>query len=145
MQIAGAEGGLVCVVNPVDLPASPAITVTDGEGRRSFPVAGGRFTMNRRGARLLPVDLPLGGGRLLRHATFELVGRESRQGALTLSFSPGDVSQGELAFSGPLDPELLVLTGARLVASTVVGDLHVIEVEPSGEFTLTLPPKEETR
>ena len=146
MQLAGPAGGLVCVVNPVDLPASPAITVTDGEGRRSFPVAGGRFELNRRGARLLPVDLPLAGGRVLRHATFELIGREEWRDSLTLTFSPGDVSHGELAFSGSPDPELPVITGARLVASSVVGDLLVLEVEPSGDFAVTLPHyTEETR
>jgi beta-galactosidase len=96
MQLSGPLGGLLCVVNPTDLPRRTAVTYTAANGeRRELPEIG----LPGKGARLLPVDLALPGGVTLVSATAELVGVETEpardgggDGELVLRFAAdGDV------------------------------------------------------
>lgn len=115
MQLAGRRAELLCVANPVDLPCTTVINYTlaerpggpDVSARARLPLLLDGLTLGRRGARLLPLALELGGDLCLRHATWELVGLDKSASRVELAFDvpelEGNLSapQGELAFAGP--------------------------------------------
>lgn len=103
LELAGPGGGLVCLVNPVDLPVSTAVTFTipgtSQHARMPLVLPGVGFA--GRGARLLPVGIDLGRGWRLRHATAELVDRRSDgDGSVGLAFATRPGESFEIAIDG---------------------------------------------
>ncbi|MCA1694647.1 MAG: hypothetical protein LC749_07910, partial [Actinobacteria bacterium] len=87
MQLGSSGDGFLCVVNPVDIPASTKVTYSTPSGEReSLPVVLDGMGFTGRDARLLPVSLDLGSGLELRHSTWELIGRDRKDTAFDLSF-----------------------------------------------------------
>jgi beta-galactosidase len=134
MELANADSGFVCVVNPVDLPATTRVNYTVPATRQPacLPLVLEGLTLSRRGARLLPVGLSLGQGVTLRHATWELVEKKSRaQGVmLHLAAQPGEL--GEAAFEGDLD-DIRVLGGSIQSVSRLEGPLTVVVIQAGAE------------
>jgi beta-galactosidase len=126
MLATGAGGGILTVVNPVDAPAVSAVFYRSPgapEVVRRVPAMSGGLEMDRRGGRMLPVDVPLGGGVVVRHSTWEVVGRQKSEGSklLRLSPPPGDGRRvGEIVFEG--DPYLEVVEGGEIVSVEDLGD-----------------------
>ncbi|MHB8219745.1 MAG: beta-galactosidase [Acidimicrobiales bacterium] len=144
-ELAGPGGGLVCVVNPVDVPATTRTTYTPppvpgeapspdrppgpGEGaeprHRSLPALLESLSLPGRGARLLPVGVSLGAAGTLVQATAELVGRDVGDGRATLVLQATEAGPVELVLSGPVADALeggsrdgLSVTGGRLTIVT---------------------------
>ncbi len=105
LEIAGPDGGLVCLVNPVELSAEIRVTFTPpgGDTRTTMPILLPGIAFPGRGARLVPVGIPLGRGRILRHASAELVERRiDADGSVRLAFATDVAERLELALAGPL-------------------------------------------
>lgn len=100
-QLQGEAAGLLCLANPLEIAGAPAAfyTTADGE-RRRLPehLEGVRFA--GRGARLLPVNVDLGDGLVLRHATWELTGAEVTASQVALTFAAPDDQPGEVVLDG---------------------------------------------
>src|SRR5205085_10322792 len=74
MQLDGEAGGFVCLVNPVDLPGRTSFDFTPPpapDRRRTVPELLPSIGFERRGARLLPVELQLGDGLIPPPSTAE--------------------------------------------------------------------------
>ena len=103
MQLDGEAGGFVCLVNPVDLPGGTSFDFTPppaGDRRRTVPELLPSIGFERRGARLLPVELKLGEGLILQHSTWELIGTERDSGRIGLTFDAPPAGDGEVAVRG---------------------------------------------
>jgi beta-galactosidase len=112
-QLAGPGAGVVCLVNPVELPAMTRVHYSSPDGkRRQMPDVLAGVELAGRGARLLPVSLELGGATLLAYSTWELLGLQERDGEVTLDFSC-PATKGEVAFSGLVDEPRV--TGGNVV------------------------------
>jgi hypothetical protein len=99
MQLGSSGDGFLCVINPVDIPASTKVTYSTPAGdRESLPVVLDGMGFTGRDARLLPVSLDLGSGLELRHSTWELIGRDQTDSGFELSFFNPGGGQGEVAF-----------------------------------------------
>jgi len=108
-QLSGPDGGLLCVANVAELAGGVRVTLTRpgaaGPERATVPVVLEELRFAGRGARLLPLGLrlpgpgggPGGGGLVLRHATWELVGRarDEHAGTARLGFvaTPGEAGE----------------------------------------------------
>jgi hypothetical protein len=70
--------------------------VLPGEGRPTAFPARGRMTVANRRAYVLPLNLPLGGGDLLRYATAELLESSARGGRRALVFAGARDAEAEV-------------------------------------------------
>jgi beta-galactosidase len=109
MQLRASSGCFVCLANPVELPVSTRVRcTTPGGDTVTFPQAIEGVAFERAGARLLPVALDLGGGIILDHATWELLGIDRTAGDLTLTFATRGSARGEIRITGasvrPIEP-----------------------------------------
>lgn len=98
--LTGPEGGLLCVANSAEIPASATVHVHHGdrpEGR--IPIALDGIPFAGYGALLLPLDRDLGQRIVLRHATWELVGHAAADGAIVARFAAAS-ELGELVYAG---------------------------------------------
>ena len=131
MQLSGPEGGLLCLVNPTEWSQTSTIRFTGPGGDRvSMPVHLRGVKLERKGARLLPVDQALLGGRRLHHATAELVARRFAAGAVELVFAAAAAEPIEVAISdGPVACE--VSRGVLLQRTRAAG-LTLVVVQPTG-------------
>ena len=141
LELASPGGGLLCVVNPVELPVSTAVTYTTpgSEARARMPLALAGIEFTGRGARLLPIGIDLDMGRRLRHATAELVERGSgTDGSVRLAFAsrPGD--SFELAIDG--FEGVMSVIGGRLVhdANNTGGPRVIVVMAESAEVGVSL-------
>lgn len=101
MQLTAPGGCFVCLVNPVELPASTRIRCTLPDGRiHTFPERVDAVEFAGAGARLLPVGLDLGDGVTLVHTTWELVGRERSGEQFVLTFATPGNAHGEIRITG---------------------------------------------
>ncbi len=101
MQLQSPSGSFVCLVNPVELPASTRVRCTTPRGEAlTFPQAVDGVAFDRAGARLLPVGLDLGGGVTLEHATWELLGIDRGAAGLVLTFATPGSASGEIHITG---------------------------------------------
>lgn len=90
-ELTGPEGGLVCLVNPVEVPGRTGCFYTPtGKGtRRRLPAVVPGVTFTARGARLLPIDRSFDRTGRLVQASAELVGQRRGDGWAELDlFSP---------------------------------------------------------
>ena len=141
LELAGPAGGVVCVVNPVELPAETRVTFTPpgSDERAVMPIVLPGISFAGRGARLLPVGIDLGAGRILRHATAELIERRldtDRSARLVIAAIPAE--RVELAIGGSVGQ--VDVAGGRLVQrerGPDHGTLIVVEAHDR-EVTLTL-------
>ncbi|HEY6398882.1 MAG TPA: beta-galactosidase, partial [Solirubrobacteraceae bacterium] len=113
-ELAGPDGGLLCVVNPAGLPVSTTVTYSPpGTNERTGLPLSGELRLAGQGARLLPIGIGLGNGAVLRHATWELIGRETLPGGETeLRFATAPGERGEIALEGRPDSQPLFRGGA---------------------------------
>lgn len=141
-QLAGPAGGLVCLVNPVEVPGRTACWYTPAEGPlgaepRRLPAVMAAVSFFGRGARLLPVDRPLPSVGQIVQATAELVSSREGAGSVELELdTPGGeavevVVRGE--DGGPC-PEVSAVDGTVLavVAGPRPGEQTVI-LRPDGK------------
>jgi beta-galactosidase len=99
-QLQGDDAGVVCVINPVELPVSARVRyTTPAGGRRALPLRLAGIEFQGRGARLLPVSLALGGGVVLVQATWELLERVSHPHEVVLEFAC-PTPRGEVVLRG---------------------------------------------
>ena len=103
LQIAGPDGGMVCVVNPVELPATARVTYTiPGTAERAtLPQVLPGIAFAGRGARMLPIGVDIGAGLRLRYSTAEMLDRVTHRDAsvrLTFASHAGDFL--EIAIDG---------------------------------------------
>jgi beta-galactosidase len=129
-QLQGDQAGVVCVVNPVELPASAKVRYSTPEGlRRTLPLQLGTVPFPGRGARLLPVSVVLGNGATLAHATWELLDLQRRPAGALLRFSCSS-PRGEVALEGvPGAPEVI---GGRVLERTFNEGQQVLLLEATG-------------
>jgi len=94
MELVGVDAGLLCVVNPVDIPLSTDVYCQGGA------IKLGPISFDGRGARLLPLGIRLSPGKApkLIGASWELVSRESVGDLVTLIFETRGVRRGEILF-----------------------------------------------
>jgi beta-galactosidase len=143
LELAGAEGGLLCVVNPVEPAVTSRVryTVPGTTERAILPVGLPGLEFPGRGARLLPIGIYVGGGRRLRYATAELIERrEDPAGTVRLAFAARVGEQVEIAREGPIGP--IGLEHARLAGEKrPEGEMAVLVVEAlAREVTVALGP-----
>ena len=126
-QLQGAEAGLLCLANPLETAGEPTVFYSTPEGtRRRLPEALDGIPFTGRGARLLPVNVNLGGGLALRHATWELVAADVTDDRAELTFAVPGRAPGEVAFEGQRSP-------VRVTGGTVLSDSGgVYVIEPAG-------------
>ncbi len=143
LELAGPDGGLLCVVDPVELPMSVRVRYTPPgtSDRATLPVRLPGIRFPGRGARLLPIGIDLGGGRRLRHATAELVERRTDDaGNVQLTFATEVGEPFEVALEGSV-AELALAGGERIVGHPDAADAVVFVVEPTGtEVALMVGP-----
>ena len=134
MELANAQSGFVCVVNPVDLPATTVVDYTlPAAGQRAhLPLVLEGLTLPRRGARLLPVALPLLPGLTLRHATWELLQKDIQTGEAALHFAAPPGELGEVAVEGAWT-EIRVAGGDIQSISRQAGGLTVVVMRAAAE------------
>ncbi|MEO8291718.1 MAG: beta-galactosidase [Actinomycetota bacterium] len=136
MQLASPAGCFVCLVNPVELPASTRVHCTGPGGEAvTFPQEIEGVSFEGAGARLLPVGLDLGDGITLDHATWELLAIDRTGEGVGLTFATPGVAYGEIRVTGapvtavglahltqpPGDDGLLVLDPAGDICQITVG------------------------
>ena len=134
MQLDADAGGFVCVVNPVDLPGGTSFDFTPPstpDRRRTVPELLPSIGFERRGARLLPVELQLGDGLVLRHATWELTGIERDAGTIELTFHTPPGGDGEVAVGGG---RLVRLDNGSVGSERSSDGSLVLVVRPAGEW-----------
>jgi len=132
LEMSGPDGGLLCVVDPVELPVSTRVTYMPPgtPGRATIPVRLPGIVFSRRGARLLPIDIDLGGGRRLRYATAELVERHVEgSGGTRLSFASAAGESFELAIDG--DVGLVEMEGGSADAGIRLDGALVLVIQAS--------------
>ncbi len=134
MEQANAQSGLVCVVNPADLPASTKVhyTLPASHQLAHLPIVLDSLTMRHRGALLLPICFPLREGLTLRHATWELVNKEDGPEGITLHLwtKPGEL--GELVLEGV--PESLSIIGGSIQhIASLEGSLTAVVMQAAEE------------
>ena len=101
MQLSSEAGCFVCVVDPVELPASTRIRCTKPDGTQmGFPSRIAGISFEGAGARLLPVGLDLGAGITLEYSTWELLGNEKQGAGRRLTFSSPGGGPGEIRITG---------------------------------------------
>jgi beta-galactosidase len=103
LEMAGPDGGMLCVVNPVELPASARVTYTiPGTAERAtLPEILPGIEFPGRGAVTLPIGVDIGSGLRLRHSTVELLDRAThRDGSVRLTFSGRADESFEFAVEG---------------------------------------------
>lgn len=140
MQLRGEEGGLLCLVNPVEVPAQARVRYTRADGTTgALPAVLDAIPMTRQGARLLPIDLPLGPAGVLRSASWELAGRAVLDdGGIELSFLSAGDPVGEVVLSGPRRE--LSVDGGELAPGAPVGeDTAYLITALTAEITVTVP------
>lgn len=143
-SLGGPAGGLLCVANPAEVPARGRIDVGGPAhpGSRRVPAVLESLEFAGRGARLLPFDLRLGGDLRLRHATWELIGREETAGVVRLRFAAA-TPEGELAFDGL--PAEVSIEGGALIARRGLPEgadvllLRAVSAEPVVELRRAEP------
>lgn len=130
MELASENSGLVCVVNPGDLPACTVVNYTLPLTHKPamLPLVLEGLTMKRRGARLLPVSLPLIQGVTLRHATWELVGKDIQSNTVNLHFATSPSELGEVALEGEV-VVLQVLEGEIQSVTWLKSNLEVLVLQ----------------
>ncbi|MHB8245691.1 MAG: beta-galactosidase [Acidimicrobiales bacterium] len=141
-QLQGTAASLLCLANPVELSLAPkAFYSRPGEPERcQMPLILEGVPLRGRGARLLPIDVALDKGVVLRHATWELIGLDSGSGSLRLTFvAPGghrDLGEIALQRAGTV-PEV---RGGRIVDHQERHGLDVFVVEAHGtEIEVIIP------
>ncbi len=101
-QMAGGETSFICVLNPIDLPATTRVEYSPntGQDREVFPqnIAGIHFSDE--GAVLLPINLPVNSKTTLIYSTWEIVEFRQYKDKTVLVFDTHQCQQGELAFRG---------------------------------------------
>ncbi len=130
LELAGPDGGLLCLVNPVDRPVSTRVAYTPpgSSGRDRLPRLLPAVEFDGRGAMLLPIGVEVGQGRRLHHATAELVERRpAGDGSVRLAFAARAGRAFELAFEGPVG-EVEVRGGRVTTRSTQPDGLTVLVV-----------------
>lgn len=141
MQLGSDEGGLLCLVNPVEVPARARVRYTRCDGTTAaLPAVLAAIPLDRLGARLLPIDLTIGSAGVLRSATWELVGRAILDsGAVELRFAAASDQEGEVVLSGRA--RALAAKGGTLARREGVGaDTAYVIVAMEPEVVLTVPP-----
>lgn len=134
MELTSAHSGLVCVVNPADLPASTVVNYTLPVNRQpaKLPLVLEGLTLRCRGARLLPIGLPLVQGVTLRHATWELVGKDVQSSVVKLHFAAGPGELGEVALEGEVE-HLQVMGGEIRSVTWLESNLDVVVLQAEAE------------
>ncbi len=141
LELSGSAGGVVCVVNPVELPAVTRVTFTPpgSDERAVMPIALPGISFAGRGARLLPVGIDLEAGRILRHATGELLERRlDADGSARLVVAATPPERVELALGGTVGR--IDIAGGRLIQREQGPDqatVIVVEAERP-EVTVTI-------
>jgi beta-galactosidase len=134
MQLNSATAGFVCLVNPVDLPGRTSFdyTVPGSEERASVPQMMGSIEFERRGARLLPLELPVGEGVVISHSTWELVGAGNSPHRTDLTFDtrPGEI--GEIGLR--LDGHLLGISNGTIERERTDGSTLLLVVRATAEW-----------
>ncbi|MDQ6874563.1 MAG: beta-galactosidase [Actinomycetota bacterium] len=140
MQLRGPAGGLLCLVNPVEVPALARARYTRADGSSgALPAVLDGIDLDRQGARLLPIDLLLGPAAVLRSATWELVGRTLLDtGAVELRFATAGDARGEVVLSGPAR-DCSVDGGALAPGQRVGDDTAYLITAAAPEVALTVP------
>lgn len=130
MELLGVEGGFVCVVNPVALPATTIVdyTLPGTQQPARLPLVLDSLTLPGLGARLLPIGLSLGSGLTLRHATWELVEKDTQAAAMTLHLAARPGELGEVALEGHC-ADLRVSGGSMLSVSKLAEELTVVVIQ----------------
>jgi beta-galactosidase len=100
-QLQGEQAGLLCLANPLEVSGAPvaSYTITSGEHRQLPELLPG-VPFNGRGARLLPVNVALGDGLVLRHATWELTDVLLTGQEIELTFAVPGGAPGEVVLEG---------------------------------------------
>ncbi len=135
LELAGPDGGILCVVNPVELRVSARVTYTvpGTDERAQLPRVLPGIEFMARGARMLPIGIDLGNGLRLAYASAELLDRgRRRDGTLRLTFASRPGGSFEVAvddFRG-----IASVRGGRLIQSWNDGAAPgVLVVEAGGE------------
>jgi hypothetical protein len=137
MQLGSSGDGFLCVINPVDLPASTKVTYTTPSGeRKGFPIAMDGISFVGKDARLLPLSLDLSGGLTLRHSTWELIGRQRENGGWELRFSNPGAGAGEVAFDADRPLKVEVSGGRVLPGTNEKEGTTVVVVEPQDDVVM---------
>jgi beta-galactosidase len=116
LEMAGPDGGMVCVVNPTELPTTSAVTYTNPgtSDRLRLPQVLPGVEFAGRGARMLPVGIDIGGGLRLKYATAELLARGvDSVGHVRLTFASQAGESFEVALESPASAA--TVRGGRLV------------------------------
>jgi beta-galactosidase len=132
LELAGPDGGLLCVIDPVDLPMSVrvAYTLPGTHERATLPTSLLGIPFAGRGARLLPIGIRLDAGRRLRYATAELLGRQvDVAGRVDLKFAAQRGEAFEIALEG--------VAGRSILAD---GELVTDRSDADGTTTLVIDP-----
>jgi beta-galactosidase len=140
MQLRGEHGGLLCLVNPVDVPVEARVRYTREDGTAgALPAVLDAIPLARQGARLLPIDVPLGPAGVLRSATWELAGlAQLHTGGVELRFLTAGDARGEVLLSGPV--RKLAADGGSLALGERVGDNTAYLITTAAlEIVLTVP------
>jgi hypothetical protein len=107
-------------------------TLPPSHSPAKVPLVLERLRMSRRGARLLPVGLPLSDGIILRHTTWELLARNTQDGVIALEFATEPGASGEVAFEGK--PVKIVVAGGRVTkTSHLDGQITVVVISARQE------------
>ena len=130
MELLGVKGGLVCVVNPVALPATTIVdyTLPGTQQPARLPLVLDNLTLPGLGARLLPIGLFLGLGLTLRHATWELVEKDTQAASVTIHLAARPGELGEVALEGHC-ADLRVSGGSMLSVSKLAEKLTVVVIQ----------------
>jgi beta-galactosidase len=99
-QLQGEDAGLLCLANPLEIAGAPAAFYSANGERRRLPESLEGVPFAGRGARLLPVNVNLGDGLVLRHATWELTAAEVSGRQITLTFAAPGGQPGEVVLEG---------------------------------------------
>lgn len=132
-QLKGATADLLCVANPLEARATTVVsyTITEGE-HRQLPLILPGVPFDGRGARLLPVNVSLGDGLVLRYATWELLDAAFDGDRVELTFHAPGGTPGEVLLEG--------LTGRVAVEGGTIrdGSASALVIDPSSDHVRVL-------
>ncbi|HUY85931.1 MAG TPA: beta-galactosidase, partial [Acidimicrobiales bacterium] len=153
MELAGESGGVLCVLNPVEIPVSAKITYTppnDRSTRRELPVLLERIEMFSKGGRLLPLDLKLSDKCSIAYSTWELAEHPSRIAQsegndrnrfiveLIVPNHPNGISAlGEVAIHGSIENITIARGDIERMVETGDGEITVVLASSESQVTLS--------